>query len=131
MRVIHKVPFSSQETESYRQLVFNNLIQGLRLILEAMETFEITVTPENQKYLQLLENVPEVRDGAPFPSSYLEPLKRLWEDDGIRQGYARGNEAALPEKCVLYFFAFYHMLKSFTRTVYHSTRLNLHIQHLN
>ncbi|KAJ7922521.1 heterotrimeric G-protein alpha subunit, GPA2-like protein [Mycena leptocephala] len=36
MRLIHKVPFSAQETESFRQLVFDNLTRGLKYLLDAL-----------------------------------------------------------------------------------------------
>ncbi|KAF8206795.1 guanine nucleotide binding protein, alpha subunit [Mycena galopus ATCC 62051] len=36
MRLIHKVPFSAQETESFRQLVFENLMRGLKYLLDAL-----------------------------------------------------------------------------------------------
>lgn len=48
MRLIHKVPFTAQEVEFYRQLVFNNITQGLRIVLEAMEDLEVEVEDENQ-----------------------------------------------------------------------------------
>lgn len=31
MRLIHRVPFSVQEIESYRQLVFNNLTHSIKV----------------------------------------------------------------------------------------------------
>jgi hypothetical protein len=37
MRLIHKVPFSDQEVESYRHLIFNNLTHGMKYILDAVE----------------------------------------------------------------------------------------------
>lgn len=48
MRLIHKVPFTSQEVEFYRQLVFNNITHGFRTVLEAMDDFELKVADENQ-----------------------------------------------------------------------------------
>lgn len=30
-----------------------------------------------------------------FPMSYLEPLKNLWADEGVRKAIAKGNEYAL------------------------------------
>ncbi|KAJ7265235.1 guanine nucleotide binding protein, alpha subunit [Mycena rebaudengoi] len=36
LKLIHKVPFSTQETEWFRQLVFDNITRGLRCLLMAM-----------------------------------------------------------------------------------------------
>lgn len=30
-----------------------------------------------------------------FPVDYLQPLKNLWEDEGVRKAIAKGNEYAL------------------------------------
>jgi len=103
MRLIHKVPFSSQEIESYRQLVFENLIQGLRYILEAMEVMDLKVAEDHIPYVDMVENAHDLRDGEPFPMAYYEPLKSLWNDSNVQQAYSRGNEAALPEN-LTYFF---------------------------
>jgi hypothetical protein len=100
MRLIHKVPFSSQEVEGYRQLVFNNLTQGLKYLLDAMEDMELEIDPENAEYAQLMTDASDVGDGEPFPVSYYEPLKRLWADSNVQKAWGRGNEAALPEKYV-------------------------------
>jgi len=37
MRLIHHIPFTAAEKEHYRRLVFANLVQGMKAILDAME----------------------------------------------------------------------------------------------
>ncbi|KAJ3839766.1 heterotrimeric G protein alpha subunit 4 [Lentinula raphanica] len=90
MRLIHKVPFSSQEIESFRQLIFENLTRGMKYVLDAMEEME-------------LKNATDIRDGEAFPSTYHTPLASLWADPNVQQACARGNEAALPENLYYYF----------------------------
>ena len=48
MRLIHKVRFTPQELETYRQLVFNNITHGLRSVLEALDGLELKLDPEFQ-----------------------------------------------------------------------------------
>ncbi|KIK65888.1 hypothetical protein GYMLUDRAFT_239570 [Collybiopsis luxurians FD-317 M1] len=104
MRLIHRVPFSSQEIEFFRQLIFLNLTQqGLKYVLEAMEEMELKVSEENLPFVDLIENAPDIRDGEPFPPSYHTPLASLWADPNLQQAYERGNEAALPENLIYYF----------------------------
>ncbi|KAF9789642.1 heterotrimeric G protein alpha subunit 4 [Thelephora terrestris] len=103
MRLIHHVPFSSQEIEDYRQLVFNNLTFGLRCVFEAMEHMELEVSIDNVKYLEMLTEVTELSDGEPFPIHLLEPLKALWADANVQKACSRGNEADLPENLHYYF----------------------------
>jgi hypothetical protein len=50
-----------------------------------------------QKHITLIDNAPDIKDGESFPLKYREPLEALWNDPGVQQAYARGNESALPE----------------------------------
>ena len=100
MRLIHRVPFSAQEIESYRQLVFNNLTHGLKYLLDAMEDMNLAVSEENAALLPLIDEAQDIRDGQPFPMEYLEPLRKLWADTNVQKAWDRGNEAAAPEKYV-------------------------------
>ncbi|TFY60992.1 hypothetical protein EVG20_g7225 [Dentipellis fragilis] len=103
MRLIHKVPFSAQEVESYRQLIFNNLTHGLKYMIESMEDMELEPSPDNADNVELVDNARDIRDGEPFPTNYLEPLRSLWNDPNVQKAWERGNEAALPEN-LAYFF---------------------------
>lgn len=98
MRLIHKVPFSSQEIESYRQLVFNNLTHGMKYLLDAMDDMGIDLSESTIEYVPMIEDAVDLRDGQPFPMEYLGPLRKLWEDPNVQKAWARGNEAALPDK---------------------------------
>lgn len=98
MRLIHRVPFSQQEIENYRQLVFNNLTHGMQSLLEAMEDMGIPQPDDTVPYVELIREAVDIRDGQPFPQDYYEPLKKLWEDPSVQKAWERGNEAALPDK---------------------------------
>jgi len=104
MRLIHRVPFSSQEVESFRQLIFNNLTHGLKYVLDSMEDMGLEVSPDNGQHIELVENADDLRDGEVFPPSFYEPLVALWNDPGVQRAWDRGNEAALPEN-LSYFFS--------------------------
>lgn len=98
MRLIHKLPFDEREIEAYRQLVFNNLTRGMQALLESMDDMELKLSPDNAEYIDLIENAQDLRDGEPFPKSFYEPLRSLWQDPNVQKAWSRGNEAALPEK---------------------------------
>ncbi|KAH9048808.1 heterotrimeric G protein alpha subunit 4 [Lactarius hengduanensis] len=106
MRLIHRVPFSSQEVESFRQLIFVNLTHGLKYVLDSMEDMELEVSPENSEHVELVESAGDLREGEIFPSQFYEPLRALWNDKGVQRAWDRGNEAALPEKYPLFQFFF-------------------------
>lgn len=123
MRIIHNIPFTPSERENFRRLVFQNVVHGMRLLLDAMEEWgtqfdhpdyavsSIVVFKaagdisdlcrlcvSHQEYLRLFVSLPEVSEGEPFPSSYYEPLKLLWQDAGVQAAQKRAHEIALPEK---------------------------------
>ncbi|KAH8826020.1 guanine nucleotide binding protein, alpha subunit [Flagelloscypha sp. PMI_526] len=105
MRIIHQLPWSEREIESYRKLVFENLVRGMKSVLDAMQDMEISLSSTIQEsgWPQLLEEAEDVKDGDPFPASYLPVLKSLWTDPVVQLAVSRGNEAALPEN-LPYFF---------------------------
>lgn len=37
----------------------------------------------------------ELSPTDPFPTEYLEPVKQLWVDGGVKQAITKGNEFAL------------------------------------
>lgn len=98
MRLIHKLPFTSQEIEFYRQLVFSNLVHGLKYLLDSMEDMGLAVSPENLPHITLIEEARDLKDGEVFPEEYRQPLESLWTDPNVQKAWERGNEAALPEK---------------------------------
>lgn len=100
MRLIHKVPFSAQEVEQFRQLAFENLTRGMKYVIDAMGDMDLKVSEHNLGHVELIESAQDIRDGEPFPVEYYQPLKDLWNDPGVQQAVERGNEAALPEKYV-------------------------------
>lgn len=114
MRLIHSVPFTPQEIETYRQLIFMNLTNGIGAVLDAMIDMHLTVSEDNLPHsefiLKAMDEGTDIRDGQPYPHEYLHPLEELWKDEMVQNAVARGNEAAIPEKCV---------------GPYHSSRRNL------
>jgi guanine nucleotide-binding protein subunit alpha len=48
MRVIHDVRWSQNEVENYRHQVFNNLTYGLKMVYDALQVFDLKLSPENE-----------------------------------------------------------------------------------
>ncbi|PWN47119.1 putative guanine nucleotide-binding protein alpha-2 subunit [Violaceomyces palustris] len=105
MRIIHHIPFTDSERENYRRLVFVNVVQGMKAVLDAMEEwggeFEHA---EYVSFLPLFVTWPDIAEDEPFPENYFEPLRLLWNDKGVQDAFKRGNEAAVPEN-LTYFFS--------------------------
>ena len=102
MRLLHKVPYSHAEIESYRQLVFHNLTQGMNALLEALDFMDFTISSTNIPYVEMIQDARDVRDGEPFPYAFCEALRTLWKDPSVEAVWGMRNEAALPEKFVVF-----------------------------
>ncbi|KAJ7217524.1 guanine nucleotide binding protein, alpha subunit [Mycena rebaudengoi] len=104
MRLIHR-PFSAQEVESYRQVVFDNLTRGLNDLLNALLDMNLELPPAyTHTDVELIKSAPSLCNGEPFPLKYLGPLHRLWDEEVVRVAWTRGNETVLAEN-LEYFFS--------------------------
>ncbi|KAJ1028310.1 hypothetical protein NDA18_002975 [Ustilago nuda] len=104
MRIIHHIPFTEEERENYRRLVFLNLVQGMESILDVMEEWTVDFQNDaNIGHLSLFVSYPDISEDEPFPSNYLVALKDLWSDQGVQSVYRRGNEAAVPDNMSYYY----------------------------
>ncbi|PCH33170.1 guanine nucleotide-binding protein alpha-2 subunit [Wolfiporia cocos MD-104 SS10] len=97
MRLLFGVPFSGVEVELTRQIIFDNVVHGLRLLLRVMEDMALSVAPVNAECVDILAGVQDLKDYEPFPAWCYEPLKRLWEDPSVREARRRGGEVAVPD----------------------------------
>ncbi|QRV91649.1 G-protein alpha subunit [Ceratobasidium sp. AG-Ba] len=104
MRVIHNDKFTPLEVEAYRQLVFNNIITGLKMLNEALPELDSSLWSQNATIMEVVRNTPELRDGEPYPEHLLEPLKSIWADPRVQEGWSRSNDVALPDN-LQYFFS--------------------------
>lgn len=96
MKLIYSQGFSKNEKLEWKPVVFNNIIQSFRLIYDAMTEFDIEFTnPDNEKNMKHILVEFELGANDPLPNDYLEPIKTLWKDDGVRRAIAKGNEFAL------------------------------------
>ncbi|KAI0694091.1 guanine nucleotide binding protein, alpha subunit [Cerioporus squamosus] len=103
MRLVHHVPFTQQEIESYRQLIYLNITDGLQSGIGRMNFSGFSVTEENRKLLSTVaDSVHDLKDDERFPVEYRHPIEWLWKDPNVQAMYSNGNEAGIPEN-VSYF----------------------------
>jgi guanine nucleotide-binding protein subunit alpha len=98
MRLIHRIPFSSQEVEHFRCCIFNNLTHGIKHVLDWMEDMQLALSPENGEHSELIKNANELRDGEVFPQQFYEPFRRLWNDRYFQRAWEHRNGPMLQEK---------------------------------
>lgn len=106
MRLLTDGSFSKGELESYRQLVFANLITGMKALVDCLAEVDLTIEDDTtalDAYRTILA-APDVRDGQAFPDGYLPLFKLLWEHPVIREGINHCRRFAIPDN-VPYFYS--------------------------
>ncbi|ROW00744.1 hypothetical protein VMCG_06463 [Cytospora schulzeri] len=96
MKLIYATGFSKNEKLEWKPVVFNNIVQSFRLIHDAMTELSIAFEkPESEKYMEQVLVDHELSPNDHFPIDFLEPIKNLWVDEGVRRAISKGNEYAL------------------------------------
>ncbi|KAH8785654.1 G-protein alpha subunit CPG-3 [Diaporthe sp. PMI_573] len=96
MKLIYATGFSKNEKLEWKPVVFNNIVQSFRLIYDAMTELNIAFEqPESEKCMEQILVDHELSPNDHFPTEFLEPIKSLWADEGVKKAIAKGNEYAL------------------------------------
>ncbi|KAH8556852.1 guanine nucleotide binding protein alpha subunit [Umbelopsis sp. PMI_123] len=106
MKLIHDGGYSQDERESFREIIYSNTTQSMRVILEAMETMDIDFeNPNNREYAAVILDQPPQIESDVMPPDVGNGVKSLWQDRGVRQAFARSNEYQLNDSAQYYFDA--------------------------
>ncbi|RYP28562.1 hypothetical protein DL767_007168 [Monosporascus sp. MG133] len=96
MRLIYAQGFTKSEKLEWKPVVFNNVVQSMRVIFDAMNENNIEFeNKDNEKNQALLLVDYEISPNDSLPPEYLEPIKSLWADAGVQKATLKGNEYAL------------------------------------
>ncbi|KAF3931982.1 hypothetical protein ABW20_dc0102691 [Dactylellina cionopaga] len=104
MKLIHEGGYSRDEKESFKEIIFSNTVQSMRVILEAMETLELPLADSRSEYhVQTVFMQPAQIEGEVLPVEVGNAIKSLWEDKGVRQCFDRSREYQLNDSAGYYF----------------------------
>ncbi|XP_048870351.1 guanine nucleotide-binding protein subunit alpha-12 [Brienomyrus brachyistius] len=106
MRIIHGKEFDQKALLEFRDTIFENLIKGMRVLVDARDKLRIPwQNSENEKHGMFVMAF-ESKAGVPVETRtfqlYVPALRALWSDSGIQEAYARRSEFQLGES-VKYF----------------------------
>ncbi|XP_043643423.1 guanine nucleotide-binding protein subunit alpha homolog isoform X2 [Drosophila teissieri] len=93
MRIIHGVNFDYELLLEYQSVIYQNVIRGMQVLLDAREKLNIAWGSDGREqdayYAKLMEcsslDLPKFMEYAP-------PISRLWQDRGIRRAFERRRE---------------------------------------
>ncbi|KAI9138875.1 guanine nucleotide binding protein, alpha subunit [Paraphysoderma sedebokerense] len=104
MQLIHGVGYSNEEREAFKEIIFSNCVQSMRVILEAMTNLGIAIGDENNKqYMNVILELPSQLEGDVFPAEVSNAIKNLWADSGVQACFTRSREYQLNDSARYYF----------------------------
>lgn len=94
MKLIHDGGFTIEERETFKEVIFSNTMQSMRVTMEAMATLNIPFQqPGNEAHRRLImEAHPQVDYLA---HELVEAISSLWDDPGVKDCVDRSNEFQL------------------------------------
>ncbi|KAJ1981650.1 guanine nucleotide-binding protein subunit alpha [Dimargaris cristalligena] len=106
MKLIHDGGYSREERESFKEIIFSNIIQSMRVIIEAMENMQIPLaSPENRKHSEVVLSLPVQFENDVLPREAAVAVASLWQDAGVRACVQRSREFQLNDSATYYFDA--------------------------
>ncbi|KAF1989935.1 G-protein alpha subunit [Aulographum hederae CBS 113979] len=104
MKLIHEGGYSRDERESFKEIIFSNTVQSMRVILEAMESLELPLDDQRAEYhVQTIFMQPSQIEGDRLPQEVGNAISVLWKDLGVQQCFQRSREYQLNDSAKYYF----------------------------
>ncbi len=96
MKLIHTEGYSEDEKRLFRETIFSNTLDSMRITLEAMDTLQIEFeNPDNSTHRDAVMDCEQLIDNPEFPADIGLAIKSLCADGGIQKCLDRSNEFQL------------------------------------
>ncbi|KAF2689823.1 G-protein complex alpha subunit GpaA/FadA [Lentithecium fluviatile CBS 122367] len=98
LRLCLQEPYTLDERLSYREIIWSNVVQSARVVLEAMESLELPLENDTNEYhVQTIFMQPSQYEDCPPGSEVIHAVKLLWDDAGFQDAFNRRREYQLPD----------------------------------
>jgi GTPase SAR1 family protein len=103
MRIIHGTGYSDEDKRSHIKLVYQNIFMAMHIMIRAMDTLKIQYRDKRneQEHTPLVRSV-DYETVTTFEPQYVEAIKSLWSDPGIKECYDRRREYQLTDSAKYY-----------------------------
>jgi GTPase SAR1 family protein len=103
MRIIHGTGYSDDDKRSHIKLVYQNIFMAMHIMIRAMDTLKIQYRDKrnDQEHTPLVRSV-DYETVTTFEPQYVEAIKSLWSDPGIKECYDRRREYQLTDSAKYY-----------------------------
>jgi GTPase SAR1 family protein len=103
MRIIHGTGYSEEDKRSHVKLVYQNIFMAMHSMIRAMDTLKIQYRDKRNEHehAALVRSV-DYETVTTFEPQYVEAIKSLWNDPGIKECYDRRREYQLTDSAKYY-----------------------------
>lgn len=103
MKIIHEHGYTQEECAQYRQVVYSNTIQSMIAIIRALGTLKVEFghsdrADDARELFALAGSMEDVK----FTPELVSIMKRLWNDSGVQNCFARSREYQLNDSAAYY-----------------------------
>ncbi|KAI5287095.1 guanine nucleotide-binding protein subunit alpha, partial [Ascosphaera acerosa] len=104
MKLIHEGCYSREERESFKEIIFSNTVQSMRVILEAMDALDLPLADQRSEYhVQTIFMQPQQIEGDFLAPEVGTAIETLWKDSGVQECFRRSREYQLNDSAQYYF----------------------------
>jgi len=102
MKIIHLDGFSDEERLGYKTTIANNILTAMRTLIHQANKFEYHLSTGNESRAQTIVSIPRDQEPA-ITKEICDSVVSLWQDNAIKQTYARASEYQLNDSTQYYF----------------------------
>ena len=96
MKLIHGGGYTAREQESFKEIIFSNTVQSMRVILEAMQNMGISLKVDaNEEHARVIMDQPNQMEPDRLPPDVAQAVRSLWRDPGVQECFSRSREYQL------------------------------------
>ncbi|CAF4213809.1 unnamed protein product, partial [Adineta steineri] len=103
MRIMYGTGYSEEDKRSFVKFVYQNIFMAMQSMIRAMDTLKIQYRDKRneQKHAALVRSV-DYETVTILEPQYVEAIKSLWSDPGIKECYDRRREYQLIDSAKYY-----------------------------
>lgn len=96
VKLLHDGGFNQDEREAFKEIIFSNTIQSMRVILLAMDNMGVALAdPGLQDQATIILNLPSQIEREFLPTDVSQAVRMLWKDPNLQSVFARSREYQL------------------------------------
>jgi len=105
MKIIHLQGFNTEERNTYKSIIYNNVLGSMRSLVVAAKDKDIPLGKGTEEAAERIRNIDTQVLAGSLTSEMAADIKILWKDEGIKEAYKRQSEFQLNDSAAYYFDA--------------------------